>query len=356
MLDRPNPGMAASRAAAGMLSPLAEASEEGPFLEAGLDSLGRYPAWIANLEEMTGLSTGFNMRGKVKVAQTESGRARLRALADRMSARQLPFSWLTPAEVVPLVGTPIETPHPALFLERDYFLDPRRLMAVLDVAADRLGVERLVGSGWPMQSLVEAEGRVVGIRCEDGTFLSAPRVVLAAGAWTSALLPLRFTGRPIPTIRPVLGQAIHLDTPGLGLRTAVESEEVYLVPRGPHRILAGATLEDRGFAIVHTDEARTQLRDRATQLVPAARGATVSEHWSGLRPGTRDALPVIGTMPSIEGLTLASGHFRNGLLLAPWTGAAVARLIVGGEGPEIPASFHPIRPLSLDSGGHPDAP
>jgi glycine oxidase len=352
VLERPHPGMAASPAAAGMLSPLAEASEDGPFLDAGLDSLARYPGWIAELEEVSGLSAGFSMSGKVKVARTASHQARLEALARRMEVRNLPYAWLSPREAATRAGCEIAMSAPALFLERDYHLDPRRLLEVLAVACDRRGIVRRAGNPWGAAAITHEGGRVTGVRCAGGDVIGTAAVVVAAGAWTPFLLPMTpsETAAPRPLrVRPVLGQAILLARRGVTLRTAVESDDVYLVPRGTDHVLAGATVEDLGFAVAHTEEARRTLHEAASRLVPALGEASVADQWSGLRPGTPDALPVIGALPSIEGLTLATGHFRNGFLLAPWTGAAVARLLTGVAGPEIPPAFGPRRPsLSPD--------
>lgn len=341
VLDQPHPGMSASWAAAGMLSPLAEASEAGPFLDTGLDSLLRYPAWVETVEEVGGKPVGLQKSGKVKVASTPEGQARLEALASSMEAGGLPYAWCPPPDIQTRTGVPVETPHPALFIERDYYLDPRRLMDALACAVDQAGVQRSTGPHGHVQSIQTDRGRVTGVITAEGDLYSADQIVLAAGAWTGGLLDAHV--HPPLRITPVLGQAILLASTGLTFATTVESEHVYLVPRGPDRLLVGATVEDQGFRIVHTAEACAELRHQAEALVPALTAASVQEHWSGLRPGTPDALPVIGTVPGLEGLAVASGHFRNGILLAPWTGEAIARVLTGGEGPEIPDAFRPTR-------------
>jgi glycine oxidase len=340
VLDLPHPGMAASPAAAGMLSPLAEASEEGPFLETGLASLASYPAWIEALEADGGGSVGFHRSGKLKVAHTSAGLQKLEALAVRMADRGLPFTWCAPETLHDRTGTHTVSHHAALFLAHDAYLNPRLLMHVLARAADRAGVERREGVAWQVQGLEPHLSEGMRVRLADGRSVTAEQVVLATGAWTGQIAGLPAS---LPPVRPVLGQALLLASPDVILRTTVETERVYLVPRDRGRVLIGATVEERGFEIRHTPEIRDQLWAQAAAVIPALAQARLEEHWSGLRPGTPDALPVIGPVPGVSGLFLATGHFRNGILLAPWTGEAVARQLMGGEGPEVPEAFLPGR-------------
>jgi glycine oxidase len=339
LLDRPQAGMAASVAAAGMLSPLAEASEDGPFLDTGLASLAQYPAWVDAVEAEGRGQVGFRASGKWKVAQTDEGFRRLEALAARMADRALPFRW-APANRLQLAGVPVHHAHDALFLERDAHLDPRWLVEILARAANRAGVVRHVDSAWEVSRIAPNTARGITVHLTDGRTLAAAQVVLAGGAWTGTI-----DGLPagIPQVRPVLGQALMLDAPEVPLQTTLETEGIYLVPRSGGRILVGATVEERGFQILHTAEARDHLWGQASAVVPSLADAVLAAHWSGLRPGTPDTLPVIGPVPGIPGLVLATGHFRNGILLAPWTGEAVARCLTGGEGPNIPEAFLPTR-------------
>ena len=340
LLDRPEPGMAASVAAAGMLSPLAEASEDGPFLETGLTSLASYPAWVAAIESEGTGTIGFRASGKLKVAQTDEGFRKLEALAARMTDRQLPFAWYLANRLRDVAGTSIAATRDALFLERDAHLDPRRLVEVLARAVDRAGVTHHVDARWGVARLEPNTARGIAVHLTDGRSLTAEQVVLAGGAWTG-----KIAGLPsgIPHVRPVLGQALMLEAPEVPLTTTLETESVYLVPREGGRILVGATVEERGFQILHTAEARDHLWGQAAAVLPPLADAVLAEHWSGLRPGTPDTLPVIGPVPDAPGLFMATGHFRNGILLAPWTGEAVARSLAGGEGPNIPKVFLPSR-------------
>jgi len=337
VLDRAVPGSGATWAAAGMLSPLSESSESGPFLSAGLASLRLYPGWIDALRGGSEVDPGYRRDGKLRVARTPTAVPGLKAMALR--ARELGLS----AEPVPggnlaeLAGTDVAPSSGALVLAEDHQVDNRRLHRAVSEAALHSGV--MVTPNAHVVGFVSAGGRVEGVRLADGTVVSAGSVVLAAGAWSGGI-----PGLPCPPpVRPVRGQMLALDAGDSLPALVVESEDVYLVPRSDGRLLVGATVEDVGFESGCTAEARTLLLDAARGLLPGLAGAPVLDHWCGFRPGTPDAHPIIGTAPGVAGLYMATGHFRNGILLAPWTAAALGRLLAGGDGPEVPAAFLPGR-------------
>ncbi len=337
VVDRPRPGEAATRAAAGMLSPLSEASEAGPFLSAGLASLERYPAWIEELGELSGLDPLHRPDGKLRLALDDAEAARIDALLARAAQAGVEASRLGPAQARAHAGVELGPFAAAVLLRHDHQVDNRRLHEALLLACRRSGVR--FSADCEVSSLLVRNRRVEGVSLADGSTREADEVVLAAGAWSGSVPGLPF---PLP-VRPVRGQMLALDAgPALPPRV-VESGEVYLVPRRDGRLLVGATVEEVGFEAGCTADARKALLSRASRLLPALEGRPVLDHWCGFRPGTPDGNPIVGRVPGARGLTVATGHFRNGILLAPWTGAAIARLLAGGGGPDIPADFRPDR-------------
>jgi glycine/D-amino acid oxidase-like deaminating enzyme len=204
-------------------------------------------------------------------------------------------------------------------------VDNRKLGRAAYQAARASGAQFQLGQA--ARTILRSGPCVTGVELADHTRIEADVVVIAAGAWSGDLLgvPLR-----IPVI-PVRGQmlAVELSTPQLPY--IIESENCYLVPRGQQRVLIGATLERVGFDERITDTAINGLLSCAQQLVPAIAHARVIETWAGLRPGTPDDLPILGEDPRVAGLYYATGHYRNGILLAPVTARVSADLIVNGK-------------------------
>jgi len=351
VLDRDRPGAGATQAAAGLLSPLSEHSEAGPFLDAGLASLRLYPAWTERLRAETGIDPWYRRDGKVRVARHPAALPGLEGMADRAPTLGLDVRRIGPAEVSERVGTDVAPHEGALFLAEDHQVDSRRLHIAVTRAARLAGVTIVPDTR--VHGLVREGDRVVGLRVDHG-HLASGAVVLAAGAWGGRVDGLPF---PLP-VRPVRGQMLALEAGRALPNRVLESEEVYLVPRADGRLLVGATVEETGFREACTREAREQLLAAAWALLPALRRAPVLDQWSGLRPGTPDLHPILGTPSGVRDLYLATGHFRNGLLLAPWTAAALGRLLAGGPGPEVPTAFlpdrfHPLLPIPPPDGVHP---
>jgi glycine oxidase len=194
-----------------------------------------------------------------------------------------------------------------------------------------------VRAGVAARALVTERGRVHGVRLDDGASIACDTLVLAGGAWSGELDGLP---RPLP-VHPVKGQMIALGERGGGLRTCVETERCYLIPR-PGRVWVGATSEHVGFARGTTAAARAALRAAAAHAVPELGDAPELEAWDGFRPATSDELPVLGADPDVAGLVHASGHFRNGILLTPVTAELIARAVRGVEDPRLEA-FRPDR-------------
>jgi glycine oxidase len=333
VMDRPRPGMAATHASAGLLSPLSESSEPGPFLSAALASLTLYPDWIADLREASGIDPWYRRDGKLMLAFDAAGERDLEALLSRAVAAGLRARRMSPHEAKELSGADLSAVRGAVLFEDDHQVDTRRLQRGLEAACRGRGIR--FSSDCEVASLVRRGDRIDGVHLVDGSRRDAEFVVASAGAWTG-----RLPGLPGPVpVRPVRGQMLTLEAGDALPDRVLETPDVYLVPRQDGRLLAGATIEEAGFESRCTPEARTALHSAAARVIPSLAGAGVLEHGCGLRPGTPDGNPVVGAAPGVSGFAIATGHFRNGILLAPWTGAALARLLTGGDGPVIPPAF-----------------
>ena len=320
-----------------MLSPFSEALEDGPFLDFGLAALDLWPGWARDLEEQTDRSVEYRESGKVRVALSAGEQNRLQARIPWAQNRGLAVQWLDPRELGKVEPGISDSARGGLLVERDFTVDNRRLGEALEVGARRAGVE--IREGTPAREIQSQGGRVVGIGLENGTSIPARRVLVAAGAWSGELEGLP---RPLP-VRPIRGQMLALEPGCLPSARLLESEDVYLVPRADGRLLVGATEEGVGFRPGVTVEGVRTLLDGALRLIPELITAPLTELWSGFRPGTEDGNPILGPDPDLEGLFLATGHFRNGILLAPLTALVLGGLLSDEVVPEIPAPFLPGR-------------
>ena len=329
------PGAGASRAAAGMLAPVTEASYgEEALLRLCLASLERYPAFAAELEEAGGVPVGLRTAGTLVVGFDADDQRALDALLAFQQELGLTVERLTPREA--RRREPSLTPRlrAALQVAGDHSVDARAVHAGLLAAAGAAGV-RLVRAR--VAGVRVEGGRATGVHLDDGSTLAAGTVVLALGAHGGAL-----PGAPAVPVRPVKGQILRLAGAG-GLleetvRALVRGRHVYLVPYAGDRLVVGATVEDRGFdARVTAGGVHDLLRD-AIEVVPGITELELVETLARWRPGTPDNAPVLGPS-SVPGLVLATGHHRNGALLTPVTADLVAELLVTGELPELAAPF-----------------
>jgi glycine oxidase len=222
-------------------------------------------------------------------------------------------------------------------------VDNRRLSFALLVAAAGAGVEIVAG-----RAGVICDGEVIaGVELKGGERIAASCVVVAAGCWSAGI-----DGIPadsVPPVRPVKGQILRLRTPGAApllsrnLRCLVAGSHSYLVSRADGELVIGATVEEQGFDVTVTAGAVRQLLHDAWRVVPAVAELELVESQAGLRPGSPDNAPILGETPGVDGLVMACGHFRNGILLTPITADAIAELLVTGEAPELINPFTPER-------------
>lgn len=338
----PDPDQGAWRTAAGMLAPITELHyTESALLCLNLDSLTRYPAYVAELTEATGLPTGYLECGTVEAAWDGADLQALRDLHAFGTSLGLNSRMLTSRELRELEPALAPGLPGGLLAEFDHQIDPRLLHAAQLRAALDLGVTLRVASA----RVDIRNGRCVGVTLDDGTSLGAEVVVLAAGAWSGQL-------DPVP-VRPVKGQTLRLRLPGRPrlahvVRATVKGNTVYVVPRTDGRFVVGASSEEAGFDVTPRAGAVYELLRDAQSIVPELGEAVLEEVCTGLRPGSADNAPVIGAS-AIDGLIYATGHYRNGILLVPVTADAVAAIIADGAPPDVVAAFAPSRLIGVSA-------
>ncbi len=322
VVERGEPGREASHAAAGML---ADCTLETPAALQPLTtaSARMYPEFVHELQDESGVQADLRDEGTILFPPAEH----LHEWPGFSAASLLPASL---AELEPALADPN---RPALYL-KERSVDPRMLVAAALKAAKHRGVD--ISSGTAVTAVLLADGQAAGVST-DKTSYSAAVVVNCAGAWAGLLPPHRF-----PT-RPVKGQMLAVaGTPRNLLRHVIRSPEVYLVPRSDGRILIGATVEEAGYDKRTDADTLHRLQQAASRMVPALGQARLLEAWAGLRPGTPDALPILGATPT-PGYFVATGHFRDGILLAPVTAHLMAQAITGTKPEYDLSAFSPAR-------------
>jgi len=321
VVERGLPGAEASSAAGGMLAPQLENTAPGPALDFGLRSRAAWPAWAKDVEERSGVPVGYLPSGVVLAAFTENDAHGLEATVAWQTASSLRATFLTGDEARALEPGLSPKALAGAHFPDDHQVDNQALMRALPLAATRAGVTFRTAT---VRAVLEQSGRATGVDA-DGEQLFADAVVLAAGAWSSLVPGTRL---PPNAVRPVRGQMAELTTRSSPLEHIVKTPAGYLVPRADGRVIAGSTMEYVGFDKRVTAEGLAKLLSMAGEVCPALGQATVSASWAGLRPGTEDKLPFLGPGP-LERLYLATGHFRNGILLAPMTARVLAALVQG---------------------------
>jgi glycine oxidase len=337
LIERGEPGREASRAAAGMLAPQAEVMHEpqGPFFELCRASLRLYPDFVAEIEEATGLSVEYRREGTLFLALDFAEGEILAAAYEKQKAAGLAVEDLTADEVRQREPALSHAVQMALFLPDDHQVDNRKLTDALILAAQRRGVEILTGR--PVLGLVRERGRVIGVRTSHEVY-AAEYVINCAGAWAATIDPQRHP--PLP-VKPIRGQIVVLHARTPLLNHVVHSAHCYIVPRRDGRLLIGSTMEDVGYEKRVTADALLRLLTAARHVLPALEHCTFVEAWAGLRPETPDHLPILGEAE--PGLLLATGHFRNGILLAPITARLMAELVTSGRTSRDLTPFRPHR-------------
>ena len=342
----PEPGRGASWAAAGMLAPVSEVWHgEEALLALNLASARRWPAFAADLAEAVGRPIGYRPSGTLAVAADDGDRAWAEELYHFQHELGLDVEWLTGRQARDLEPSIAPGVRAAIWVSGDHQVDNRLLVgALLDAAGD-------AGVTLHRRQAVALEccaGAVSGVRLAGGTALRAATVVLAAGSWSSQVDGVPAGAVPV---RPVKGQILRLlpseRAPVLTrtVRGIVQGSSVYVVPREDGTVVVGATVEERGFDTAPTAGAVYELLRDAHRVVPGITEMVLGDVSTGLRPGSPDNAPIVGEASAcgVDGLVVATGHYRQGILLAPLTAAAVTAVVAGDEPPPEMAPFGPGR-------------
>jgi len=359
------PGRGASWAAAGMLAPVTEVHYgERPLLRLNLDAAARWPGFAAELEEASGQPVGYRPGGTLAVARDADDNAALEDLYQFQLRCGLQVERLRSRECRQLEPGLAPSIRGGVLASGDHQVDNRALVEALLVACSRAGVRMVPGR---VAELTVAGDRVTGVVLagtgdggEDagsgpapsrpaGETLAAGTVVLAAGCWSGGIGGL--AAEALPPVRPVKGQLLYLRGPADQplCQGNVRGLEVYVVPRGDGRVVVGATVEEQGFDTQVTAGAVHELLRAALELLPDVAELELTETVVGLRPGSPDNAPMLGPAGP-EGLVVATGHYRNGILLTPVTADAIAELLATGQVPELIAPFGPGRFAGVPAG------
>jgi glycine oxidase len=311
-----------------MLAACCEAEPgEDALIALGRESQARWPAFAAELLQASGIDVELRTEGTLVVALTADDQARLHHHLVFQQKLGLPLQWITPAE------TRRREPHlagklaGAVWSPEDHQVENRKLAAALRVAAERAGAS--IHEHTPVKEISVAGSRADGVIMADGSKVTADVVVLAAGAWSRSIGGIAPELRP--PVRPIKGQllALRMNPAEPLINHVIWAPGVYLVPRRDGRLIVGATVEEKAFDTTLTAGGLLTLLEAAWRSVPAIEELPVEEMWVGHRPGSRDDAPILGPGP-VAGLVYATGHHRNGILLAPVTADAIARLVLDG--------------------------
>ena len=339
LIEKDQPGLEASWAAGGILGPQAEADQIDDFFRLACASRDLYSSFADSLKEETGMDVELDKTGTLYLAFTADDEHELRQRYEWQASEGLPVEWLSRGEARKLEPSVSRKARCALRFPNDWQVENRRLAEALVSANQKLGV-RLI-TECEVKALCAEDGRVTGVESSSGS-ISAPVVVLAAGAWTSLI---QSTGTPLPKIvvQPVRGQMLCFETQPPLAQHVLYSSWGYLVPRRDGRILAGSTTEFVGFDKDVTIDGVGEIMATAVEIAPALDDSPLVDSWSGLRPCAQDGLPVLGSHEEIEGLLYATAHYRNGILLAPITGELIADIVTGVATSPLCAAFSPNR-------------
>ena len=319
MFEARTVGAGATQASAGILAPYIEAHDRGTLFELGIRSLRLYDSFVRDVSEESGLSVEYRRCGTLEVATDHATAARLRATAGEK------LQWLDPIEARGQEAALATSIEGAMLVNDHGYVAVPALMDALSWAALRHGAQ--IEAAHRVTSVrFDADG--IGIGTEDGTSWSADYVVIAAGSWSGRL---DVADDAASAVRPVRGQLLRLHWRGAPLQHIVWGPDCYVVPWQDQTVLVGATVEDVGFDERTTAAGVRDLLDAVCELLPEAWRATFLEARVGLRPATPTGLPFIGRSRQSPRLIYATGHYRNGVLLAPLTAQMIGDLIADGR-------------------------
>ena len=326
LVERGNLGTEASWAAAGMLLPQVEADAADDFFELACRSRDLYPAFAAALREETGIDVELDTTGTLYLALTEHDHEEIDKRYDWQTRAGLAVERLSGAEARALEPCISESTLGALLFPKDMQVENRRLVTALANSVRKLGVTILTQTS--VDSLILEGNRVHSVQTARGA-INCRTAVIAAGSWSSFIKIA--PPSPLPAIEPVRGQMVCLEARPQLTRHVLYSPRGYLVPRQDGRLLAGSTSEHAGFAKCVTAGGIARILRNALDISSGIADLPVVDTWAGLRPHARGDLPVLGPCGEIDGLFCATGHYRNGILLAPLTGELISEAIVSSQ-------------------------
>ena len=338
LLDKGDLGKEASWAAGGILAPQVEADSADDFFKLATASRDLYPSFAQALYDETGIDLELDQTGTLCIAFSEDDEAKLRQRFAWQQRAGLRVEWLDfddVRRVEPHLSSQIRC---ALRFPDDWQVENRKLVEALIASNEKLSIRLFPDCA--VTSLRVDGDRVVGVDTGNGS-IDAAVVVVCAGAWTSCLTSSK-SSAPIE-IEPVRGQMLCFRPSPRMAHHVIYSKRGYLVPRRDGRLLAGSTSEHVGFDKRVSEEAISSIKSMACEIVPALAVSPLVDSWAGFRPRALDDLPVIGPHEEIEGLFYATGHFRNGILLAPMTAEVIANLIVDHSSSSFIEAFSPKR-------------
>ncbi len=332
IIERGKIGCEASRAAAGMLCPQTEKLEPGAYFDLCLRSRSMYSDFAARIKELSGIDPQYREEGTIFVALDENDDEESRLWTDWQKQSGLLIERMTAEELKKIEPSVRDSTAGGVFIPGDHQIENRLLMDALAVAVRRAGVTVIEGS--EVSSITVGGNRARGVVCESER-MEAGAVIVAAGSWSGRLIE-----NFLPQVKtiPARGQMIALRGDHVPMTRVLHSKRCYVIPRRDGRILIGATVEYAGFQKAVTAQGINSLLEAAIELTPELGGFEIVETWCGLRPDTEDHLPIIGES-GIENLFLATGHFRNGILLAPMTAELISEMVLNRRVPAEASRF-----------------
>ena len=334
LIERSRLGAEASSAAAGMLLPQVEAATKDDLFTLACRSRDAYAFFAAALQDETGIDVELDTTGTLYLALNDHDQEEIEKGYYFQSRAGLPVELLSAKDARELEPCISSETLGALLFPRDIQVENRRLLSALANSVSKFGVTTITETN--VDSLVIERNRLTGVQTSRGA-ISCSTAVVAAGTWSGHIKHTH------PPIEPVRGQMVCLEAKPHLTRHILFSRRGYLVPRRDGRLLAGSTSEEAGFAKCVTAGGISKILQNAHEISPEISKLPIAETWAGLRPRSPDGLPVLGPCVEIDGLFYATGHYRNGILLAPITGELISEAIVEGVTSPLLAPFSPER-------------
>lgn len=333
IVERGEIGSQASSAAAGLLAPLGPLSGPGPFADLLLASFALFPTLVPELEEASGIRLGYARTGALRTVRNPK---RVQNLKKRFEAWQplgLEMHWLSGEEArqrEPLLAPDISA---AIYVPEESHIQAPQLVQAFSKAACNLGA--YISSHTEIVDIQRDHSKVTGVQTADGERITCNHIIVATGAWaacSSTWLAMRLP------VSPLRGQMLSYPQPATSLQHIIFGDAAYIAPKG-NNLIVGATREEAGFDTTVTNVGKAWLSETATRLVPLLHQSRIENAWAGLRPKTSDGWPILGPVPHLANITLATGHNSVGIILSAITGQTIAEYLATGHLPELIRPF-----------------